>query len=68
MTDPKEPFFIRLRPHIMSALRAVAATENCTITSIIEDALDKELPIRTGSELNVIDLSWYFSGGSDGMD
>ncbi len=45
----KTPFFIRLKPAIMDGLREAATREGTTITGIIEEALEKELPVRNKS-------------------
>ncbi len=39
----KTPFFIRLRPDLMAALRAESERQGMTMTQIIESALDRQI-------------------------
>jgi predicted DNA-binding protein len=42
-TKTKIPYFLRLSPEIIFSLRELSATNSCTVTSIIETAIQKHL-------------------------
>jgi len=53
--EKKQPFYIRLRPDLMSDLRLEAKRQGVAMTEIIEAALDAQFGPLRGSVVNLED-------------
>ena len=60
MSHKKLPLFLKLEPEILSDLKKIAATDEVTMTSIVESALHDYMPkeIQRIDNADVADVWW----------
>ena len=61
----KKPFYLRLRPDLMTVLRQASHQKGMTMTKIIERALEREIGPTSA---NVVNLKDHMQDNEDGSE